>query len=490
VYEGRGVNRQEARFVAARVFEHLRTSDRSIGVITFNVAQQTAVLEELDRLRIENPEFENRFSADRLDNVFVKNLESVQGDERDVIVFSVSYGRDASGKFSMNFGPLNKDGGFRRLNVAITRARELVELVASVRAADFTLGDAAGRGPRMLEEYIRYAEVGGLGADQRSQSAAYADSKLESVIEGAVREIGRQAIPNVGIGAFGIDIGVKSVAEPSYELGIVTDGHSYRAIPTARDRDRLRESVLTELGWRVHRIWSLDWVRNREHELGRLRTALTAEARAPTRETAEDAEVERVRTEREVVGLREAVEGGLLEWAVPYTPAELPAQWTGYEFHESVNRDKQCELLVQLLEVEAPIQIDCAVRRLAEAWGRQRLTARVVKAAEAAIQMVARRKATERRGNFLWRPGQLLTQVRYPDPRVEASWRDIAEIPPEEIRLAMTNLIEMLGGVDAEQGVTATARFFGFERVGPQIRAVMEPIAADLTTGVRTLDDG
>src|SRR5207248_6681983 len=117
--------------------------------------------QELERARIEHPELEEHFSGDRLDNVFVKHLESVQGDERDVIVFSVGYGRDADGKFTMNFGPLNKDGGFRRLNVAITRARELVEVVSSVHASDFTLSETVGRGPRLLQEYIRYAEAGG-----------------------------------------------------------------------------------------------------------------------------------------------------------------------------------------------------------------------------------------------------------------------------------------------------------------------------------------
>ena len=134
---------------------------RSVGVIAFNTAQANAIAEELDLLKIEHPELEQHFRGDRLDAVFVKHLEAVQGDERDVIVFSVGYGRDADGRFTINFGPLNKDGGQRRLNVAVTRARERVELVASVRAHDFQLSDSASAGARMLRDYIAYAEAGG-----------------------------------------------------------------------------------------------------------------------------------------------------------------------------------------------------------------------------------------------------------------------------------------------------------------------------------------
>ncbi len=128
-------NRIEARAVAERVVTHLKSGRHSVGVITFNLAQANAVSEELDRLRIEHPELERHFAGDRLDAVFVKHLESVQGDERDVVIFSIGYGRDRDGKFTMNFGPLNKDGGYRRLNVAVTRARELVEVVSSVQGS-------------------------------------------------------------------------------------------------------------------------------------------------------------------------------------------------------------------------------------------------------------------------------------------------------------------------------------------------------------------
>src|SRR3954462_6131479 len=143
-------NRREAQVVAERVMHYLLDrSGRSVGVIAFNTTQANAIAEELDLLKFRHPELERHFRGDRLDSVFVKHLEAVQGDERDVIIFSVAYGPDANGRFLMNFGPLNKDGGQRRLNVAVTRAREKVELVASVRARDFNLSETASDGSRL-----------------------------------------------------------------------------------------------------------------------------------------------------------------------------------------------------------------------------------------------------------------------------------------------------------------------------------------------------
>ena len=162
---GRGrsqINRREAQVVAKRVVDHLRDgSGRSVGVIAFNAAQAGAISEELDLLRLRDPSLEEHFSSDRLDGPFVKHLESVQGDERDVIIFSIGFGRDAEGKFPMTFGPLNKTGGHRRLNVAVTRAREKVEVVSSVRASDFRLSDRPSQGAKLLRDYIAYSEQAG-----------------------------------------------------------------------------------------------------------------------------------------------------------------------------------------------------------------------------------------------------------------------------------------------------------------------------------------
>jgi hypothetical protein len=480
-------NRIEARVVARRVMERLTDgSKRSVGVIAFNTSQANAIAEELDLLKAQRPELEERFRGDRLDAVFVKHLEAVQGDERDVIIFSVGYGRDAGDRFTMNFGPLNKDGGQRRLNVAVTRAREKVELVASVRARDFRLADGASAGARLLRDYLAYAEAGGrFSAEWHSAEVEAWPSALEEEVGIVLRELGYDAVPNVGVGSFRIDIGVRSPDDPdTYILGIECDGEGYAQTATARDRERLRHEVLDQLGWGpIHRIWSLDWVQNRVGELERLRTALEqASARGesqrrgrlqPTPPTPDEDPRERIT--REIPELDSAAAAAELPWTVHYRRTEIGSVNSFYDFHESVNRRQQTDMLLELVAVEAPVSIDYAIRRLADAFGYGRVGHRVANAGRQAISQASRRGGLQIRGEFLWRPGQTLTAVRIPDPYDERTRRDIDDIPPEEIDLAIARLDEASAGSDDEQLLTQVARVLGFDRTGGRIRAVLGP---------------
>ena len=495
-------NRREAEVVARRVVRYLTDgSGRSVGVIAFNTAQANAIAEELDLLKVRHPELEPNFRGDRLDGVFVKHLEAVQGDERDVIVFSVGYGRDPEGKFTMNFGPLNKDGGQRRLNVAITRARERVEVVASVRAHEFNLSDGASAGAQLLRDYIAFAEANGHEdvAEEGDEDLPEWPSPLEAQVAATVRELGYEAIPEVGAGRFRIDIGVRK--RDNYErflLGIECDGDAYLHTPTARDRERLRHEVLHALGWGpIHRIWSLDWVHNRAGETDRLRAALrAAEDRTDTSDgrptdgtgtTPDEPDLEpRERIERVVHELASSSAAADLPWTETYIRARLGRRSSFYDFHESVNRRPQTDALVELLEVEAPVSIDYAIRRLAEAWGLQRAGHRVMAAGRQAIGQAKRRGAAEIRGEFLWRPGQALAYVRVPDPDVPETRRDIDEIPPEEIDLAIARLREASAGVDDEQIFLQVARVLGFDRTGDRIKTVLKKRLAAIKRRARS----
>jgi hypothetical protein len=235
--------------------------------------------------------------------------------------------------------------------------------------------------------------------------------------------------------------------------------------------------VLNGLKWRIHRIWSLDWVRNRQNELNRLREALEAGTADTGDGLAEVAEVElppRERTERMIEDLGEALKSGGLEWLAPYERVELPRQRGYYEFHESINRDKQRELLVELLGVEAPVHVDYAVRRLGEAWGLRRTGHRVRSAGLQAINMAVRREAAQLRGDFIWLPGQELTVVRQPNGDDDRTFRKVEEIPPEEIELAVSRLLDASGGaLSGEHLISGVAKVLGFDRVGATIRAVL-----------------
>src|SRR5262249_2406208 len=199
---------------------------------------------------------------DRDDPFFVKNLENVQGDEREVIVLSVGYGPDASGKVAMRFGPLNRQGGERRLNVAVTRARERAVVVSSMTAGDIDLSRPSSAGPRLLKAYLDYARNGAAALGRAITEADRRD--FDSPFEKAVaEELERQGLTvhrQVGCGGFRIDLAITDpVQRGYYRLGIECDGAAYHSSATARDRDRLRQEVLEGLGWRICRVWSTDW---------------------------------------------------------------------------------------------------------------------------------------------------------------------------------------------------------------------------------------
>ena len=457
-------------------------------MIAFNLAQANAISEELDRRRIEHPEIERHFGGDRLDNVFVKHLEAVQGDERDVIVFSVGYGFDEARRFTMNFGPLNKEGGYRRLNVAVTRARELVELVSSVRASDFSLGEKASRGTELLRDYVAYAEREGEVHEEPSERHSDGSgSDLEASVAETLNELGYQCVPRVGVGAMRVDIGVVDPHTPDrFLLGIECDGPAYRFVPTARDRDRLREEVLAQLGWRIHRVWAADWAGNRRKEVEQLKAALEAARSAPAsterRQASRDL-VERTHHPREIVELKDASDAAQLPWVIPYTRVTLPDSRSGYEFHEPANRQAQVEILKRLLDGEAPVHVDYATRRLAEAWGLRRSGHRVATAARQAIQMTIRRGDAELRGAFIWLPGQSLSKVRVPVPGDPRTRREIEWIPPEEIDMAIRRLRDASLGAKDEALTLQTARVLGFDRVGSSIRSVVEARLRTLAKG-------
>jgi hypothetical protein len=205
-----------------------------------------AVQEAIDRRLEAQPEFDHFFKEDRLEGFFIKNLENVQGDERDVIFFSVGYGYDQNRYISMNFGPLNKAGGERRLNVAVTRAREKVVLITSIKGSDID-PDAKALGVQTLRTYLDYAEHSTDTYKANDKQGAF-DSALDEDVANEIKKMGYQITPEVGSSGYKIDIGVLDpVNKGHYLIGVECDGATYQSSSSARDRDRLREQVLRKL---------------------------------------------------------------------------------------------------------------------------------------------------------------------------------------------------------------------------------------------------
>jgi very-short-patch-repair endonuclease len=289
-------NRGEAEAVVAEVLGRLRDPaqrERSIGVVTFSRAQQELIEDLLDDARAGDPDLDAWFeapAADRAEPVLVKNLETIQGDERDVVILSVGYGPDAAGAFPLHLGPLSQRGGERRLNVAITRAREQLLVFSSF--APEALAAATGRGVQDLAALLAFARAGGgaarLAVETRAgtsgdpgEAGELADappaSPITAAIARALIERGWSVRHQVGCGAYKIDVAVVDPNDPDrYVLAIEHDGAAYASAPAARDRDRLRAQVLGQLGWRMHRIWSLDWWADPEREIQRAHGAIIA----------------------------------------------------------------------------------------------------------------------------------------------------------------------------------------------------------------------
>jgi very-short-patch-repair endonuclease len=271
-------NPKEARALATELTKRLRApgEHRSFGVVTFSQAQQELIENLIDEERRKHPEIETHFGDTppvEGEPVFVKSLESVQGDERDVILFSIGYGLDQSGHVSMNFGPLNREGGERRLNVAITRAKHEVIVCSGLRGEQIDLTRSRARGVRDLKHFLEYAERGpkALVAPKNSSGTKAPDSGFEQLVENALRPHGYEVHRQVGCSGYRIDLAVLHPDQPErYLLGIECDGPTYGRAATARDRDKLRQAILQGLGWNIQRIWSTDWWHDSEQQTKKL----------------------------------------------------------------------------------------------------------------------------------------------------------------------------------------------------------------------------
>ncbi|WP_395494538.1 DUF3320 domain-containing protein [Acetobacter sp. KSO5] len=272
-------NPVEARAVVAEALRLLQDgSERSLGIVTFNSDQQTLITDLMDKARSEDPALERFFSDEAAEPVLIRNLENVQGEERDIMLFSLTYGPDQAGKITLNFGPLNRDGGERRLNVAITRARERLIVFGSLHGDQIDIARTQAVGVHDLRKFLTFAEHGATAlAGLHEGSVGDFDSDFEKEVAALLRLKGWQVVPQIGVSGFRVDLGVVDPDRPTTFLaGVECDGATYHRSATARDRDRLRQAVLENLGWTILRIWSTDWWTNAQRECDRLDKALQA----------------------------------------------------------------------------------------------------------------------------------------------------------------------------------------------------------------------
>jgi len=279
VYSGQ-VNVSEARRVVDAAVRFMQESpDVSLGICTMNTKQRDLIEEEIERERERYPHVEAYISDweernDGLESFFVKNLEAIQGDERDVMFISTLYGPESpGGKTHQRFGPINTAQGHRRLNVLFSRAKKKIVTFTSMSPTDILTGDDKSKGVRMLRNWLEYCKTGQLG--ERASMGGEYESPFEEHVAHMVESLGYEVVPQVGTAGYRVDLGIRHADWPhGFIAGVECDGAAYHSSRSARDRDRLREEILERLGWKLCRIWSTDWFSNPEDELARVKKFL------------------------------------------------------------------------------------------------------------------------------------------------------------------------------------------------------------------------
>lgn len=424
------VNAIEARKVAELAVEYSeKYPKRTLAIVAFSVSQQEAIEDCLEKLLTTDERIEY-FSSEREEPVIVKNLESVQGDERDCVILSIGYAPDKNGKFILNFGPLNREGGGRRLNVAVTRAKLNLIVVASIHASDIDLKRSNSEGVRQLKDYLEYSENNALSSFGKGEDT---DALRKEVYDYLI-EKGYDAEMNVGRSGHKIDIAVKD--ENGYKIAIELDGNNYYKLDAVRDRERLRREVLTRMGWSYYRLWTAAWVRDKDFEKKKLFDAVEQSFAA-------------TRIEKEEVVREES-----------FTAAMDTSVFDSYEYAdlkalvEKYRRDKDfCAMITAILKVEAPLNLKWLKTRITEIGARL----------DALPTMLAKTKSVMLMDGFLYLSITAVNTLR-------AGERDIENVAVDELGAGLKRVIAENPGVTVDGAYKAVANALQIKRLSPKVR--------------------
>lgn len=464
-------NHVEAVSIAKAVLDHSRIRpEHSLGIGAMSVRQRQAISDEIELLRREHPEME-QFISQRHPNepFFVKNLENIQGDERDVIMISIGYGRSKSDdKMYQNFGPLNADGGQRRLNVLISRAKQRCEVFSSITAEDIRIDERSKKGVIALKTFLKYAETGILGVPVFTGKAA--DSPFEEAVQEVLVKYGLQVDNQVGVAGFFIDLAVVDPETPGrYLMGLECDGATYHSAPSARDRDRLRQEILEAHGWTIHRIWSTDWFQRCQSETDRLLRAISA-AKASQRAT--HIQPNLAIEPQAHVGVARERAASRNDEVRAIVPAYVQADFkpgNGHLQPHDVPVASMAFTVGRIISEEGPLHFEEIVARVRDLWGLGRAGSRIQAAVRNAIRHEAASGVLLVESDCYMRIDSAIT-VRDRSNAASRSLKKPELLPPQEVREAVLQLVRSAHGVGREEVVVAVARTLGFQATSLQLR--------------------
>ncbi|MES2331853.1 MAG: DUF3320 domain-containing protein [Bacteroidota bacterium] len=480
IYETKGRNKAEAEMIVEEILRRLNDpslSKQSIGVVTFNMVQQNLIEDLLNDVFKVRPDLE-KAATDRDEPLFIKNLENVQGDERDVILFSITYGRNDQGKLNMQFGPLNRDGGWRRLNVAVSRARYEMKVFSIMGSTDIDLRRTDKKGVADLKDFLAYAEKGTTALANKASAGRGKDVSFSIMLANEIQKHGYSVHTNIGCSTYKIDVGIINPSNNNeYLLGILCDGDNYFNAKTTRDREITQPQVLKSFGWNILKVWSADWWENPDKSIFEIIKAI--------KEIQENGSVKEV-----VAESASQIEPESFLQQAPYQPLtniyndsknvydtcvlEIILNNSSEQFLFNSNKKIILDQITRVLHIESPVSKDLLCKRVLSAWGIARNGARINGYFDFLFSELRINQLNHENRIFLWKAGQHpLDSNFYRVPKNDIEKRDADDLPPEEIvNVVRKVLVEQISLSRADL-IRETAKLFGFSKVGNNVEAAM-----------------
>lgn len=481
-YYDKGKTRQnifEAKAIVAEVVRRLNDpalQQRSIGIVTFSSVQQNLVEDLLNEEFAKAPHLE-KIALESAEPIFIKNLENVQGDERDVILFSICYGPDEAGKVSLNFGPVNRTGGQRRLNVAVSRARYEMKVFATLQSDQIDLARSSSEGVAGLKAFLAYAEKGKAALPAKIIRQDSSDASLENVMAAAIRQQGYEVHTSIGTSAYKIDMGIINPENKSqYLLGIVCDGKAYSAAKTARDREMVQPDVLQALGWTIHKVWSAEWWEDEEKVLEGIVAAIEKARHSKPEPVAEKAPEPFLPVKEVFNKAAPAVQALTEQPGMPYQLHLLLSvkNATAGSFLLPDNRPVVLRQMKDVLQMESPISKDLLYSRVLAAWGAPRIGSRISAYLDTLLTQMHYLQTTHGSQAILWKiTSEPQQYTGYRTAAANGPKRDAEDLPPEEIANAVQTVLKQQISLPTTDLVREVAKVFGFVRMGSNVETAI-----------------
>ncbi|MDR2652807.1 MAG: DUF3320 domain-containing protein, partial [Prevotellaceae bacterium] len=469
-------NKLEAQAVVKEISRRLSNKTlckKSIGVVTFSSMQQTLIEDLISELFVKNPDIE-KIAYESNEPLFIKNLENVQGDERDIIIFSVGYGPDSMGKVSMNFGPLNRQRGERRLNVAVSRARYEMIVYSSLLPDMIDLNRTSASGVAGLKYFLEYAQQG-KRTMPNPDTNNLPEKAIEDIVANELEKQGYKVHTHIGSSGYRVNIGIVDDTNPSrYILGILCDGDNYQQAKTARDREVVQNNALRLLGWNIYRIWTMDWWENPQKVLNKIVEEIEY-IKTNQNNPPEEPEVINCKIEikQNSITLPTIVQAVIPDNRQPYIYASLmPVEYPSEAFFSTANQMLILSQIQTTIETEAPVSRLTVRKRVMTAWNINRIIRRLDDYFETLLNTPPfYREIGNDCPDFFWLNEE---QYKYYDIYRPESNRDVLDLPTVEIANGIKQILTEQLGLPVSELIRATMQLFGFRALSNNIDAAMK----------------